>query len=298
MNKHRKFQTAAIGAGLLLLGAAWLAQAAITITRADGAICTDGTINVNGTVTPVDASCTAPPPPGNFSLTVSRGGTGSGTVTGTGFSCGGDCSESYPENTAINVTLTAAAASGSTFAGWGGACTSTTATTCTVATTITANLGVSATFTLDAPPPPPGCSATPPDVTVVETGNINASWPQATRFPLPAAIEAFKVTVPSGVSAINTFSTARTSAGTRAKLLVVSTCPGVLEPVGGQSRCTAPNPAETSSVVLTTSPSSFRCHLTPGTYYVNAVSKSQVTDTGFTCSTPTNCSYFVSRQQN
>ncbi|HKI00991.1 MAG TPA: hypothetical protein VKK31_03340 [Thermoanaerobaculia bacterium] len=65
-------------------------------------------------------SITCAPPPTTFALTVSKAGTGSGTVTSSpaGINCGADCSESYVSGT--SVTLTAAAASGSTFAGWSG----------------------------------------------------------------------------------------------------------------------------------------------------------------------------------
>ncbi len=57
-----------------------------------------------------------------YALTVSKSGTGSGTVTSSpaGISCGADCAESYASGT--TVTLTATAAAGSTFAGWSGAC--------------------------------------------------------------------------------------------------------------------------------------------------------------------------------
>ncbi|MFZ5654636.1 MAG: InlB B-repeat-containing protein [Pseudomonadota bacterium] len=297
MNKHRKFQTAAgLGAGLLLLGAAWLAQAAVTIIRAsDGYICTDGTINTNGTVTPVDASCSAPPPPGSFSLTVAKAGTGTGTVTGTGFNCGGDCTESYPEGTAIDVTLTAAAAAGSTFTGWSGAGCSGTGT-CTVATTITSNLSVTATFTADAPPPG-SCGTTPPDVTVVDTGSISTYWAQQTFLPLPVQITAFKVTVPAGFNQEGNFTATKTSAASKSKLLVVSTCPGVLEPVGGQASCVK-YALESSMVRISgnSAASSSYCKLTPGnTYYVNAVSKTKLTDTAYTCTTTTNCSFYASR---
>ena len=67
----------------------------------------------------------------SYVLTVSKTGTGSGTVASSpaGISCGSDCSELYLEG--ASVTLTATAASGSAFAGWSGACTSTTST-CTV----------------------------------------------------------------------------------------------------------------------------------------------------------------------
>jgi uncharacterized repeat protein (TIGR02543 family) len=58
-----------------------------------------------------------------FALTVTRAGTGSGTVTSSpsGISCGGDCTENIEQDTV--VTLTAAPASGSRFVGWSGACT-------------------------------------------------------------------------------------------------------------------------------------------------------------------------------
>ena len=61
----------------------------------------------------------------NFTLTVNKAGTGSGTVTSSpaGINCGSTCSASYASGT--SVTLTPSAASGSTFAGWSGACSGT-----------------------------------------------------------------------------------------------------------------------------------------------------------------------------
>lgn len=55
-------------------------------------------------------------------LNVTRGGNGSGTVSGPGISCGGDCSERYDHGT--NVSLSHSAASGSFFNGWSGDCNS------------------------------------------------------------------------------------------------------------------------------------------------------------------------------
>jgi hypothetical protein len=65
-------------------------------------------------------------------LTVTTGGTGSGTVTSTpgGVSCGSDCSETYAYNTV--VTLSATPGSGSIFLGWTGDCTGTGACTLTL----------------------------------------------------------------------------------------------------------------------------------------------------------------------
>jgi len=57
---------------------------------------------------------------GQYTLTVNKSGTGTGTVTTSpaGINCGSDCSETYNQGT--SVTLTATAASGSTFEGWSG----------------------------------------------------------------------------------------------------------------------------------------------------------------------------------
>jgi Divergent InlB B-repeat domain/Carboxypeptidase regulatory-like domain/Bacterial Ig domain/Phosphodiester glycosidase/Glucodextranase, domain B/Bacterial Ig-like domain (group 2) len=80
------------------------------------------------------------PPPG--SLSISKTGSGSGTVTSNpaGIDCGSTCSASFASNSSINLTATAS--SGSTFAGWGGACTGTGA--CTV--TMSGSQSVTATF--------------------------------------------------------------------------------------------------------------------------------------------------------
>jgi hypothetical protein len=79
-----------------------------------------------------------------------------GTITGTGITCtisaasqSGDCGEDLVQGT--QLTLTSTATGGSTFAGWGGACSQAgTAATCTV--TVNQAATVSASFT--APPPP------------------------------------------------------------------------------------------------------------------------------------------------
>ena len=70
----------------------------------------------------VTATFTTSGTPG-FTLTVAKAGTGSGTVTSSpvGINCGADCSEGYTAG--ASVMLTAAAAAGSTFAGWSGSCT-------------------------------------------------------------------------------------------------------------------------------------------------------------------------------
>jgi hypothetical protein len=57
-----------------------------------------------------------------LTLTVTKSGTGAGTVTSSvgAISCGASCSGDFAEGT--SVMLTASASSGSTFAGWSGAC--------------------------------------------------------------------------------------------------------------------------------------------------------------------------------
>jgi YD repeat-containing protein len=91
-----------------------------------------------------------------YTLTVSKSGTGSGTVTSNpaGINCGNDCNKAY--NPGTSVTLTARAASGSTFAGWSGACSGTGD--CVV--TMDSNKSVTAAFNLQ----------TQYSLTVVKTG--------------------------------------------------------------------------------------------------------------------------------
>jgi hypothetical protein len=79
-------------------------------------------------------------------LTVTRTGSGTGTVTSapTGINCGADCTEPYDNNTV--VTLTAAPAANADFSGFTGGGCSGTATTCMV--TMDAAKTVTATFVL------------------------------------------------------------------------------------------------------------------------------------------------------
>lgn len=229
---------------------------------------------------------------GPLNLTVTKAGGGLGAVTSTGINCGdgtpGDCTEAYP--TVTSVLLTAAPGTGATFAGWSGGGCSGTALTCAV--NMNDSKAVTATFNAAG-----ACGPLPPDVTVVDTGSISTTWPQQIFLPLPAQITAFKVTVPAGFSQKGNFTATKTSAASKSKLLVVSTCPGVLEPVGGQSSCVVYS-LESSLLRMTgnAAASSYYCKLTPGnTYYVNAVSKTKLTDTVLSCTSTTNCSFYASR---
>ena len=74
-------------------------------------------------------------------VTVEPVGSGSGSVTGPGIDCPGDCTEPYPYGSP--VTLNASGIDGSTFAGWSGHCSGTDS--CEL--TIDADRAVSASFT-------------------------------------------------------------------------------------------------------------------------------------------------------
>ena len=67
--------------------------------------------------------------PGTFALTVNKGGTADGTVTGSGINCGATCVANFASG--ASVTLTATPASGFIFSYWTGACSGSN-TSCTV----------------------------------------------------------------------------------------------------------------------------------------------------------------------
>ncbi len=81
-------------------------------------------------------------PSAGYTLSVAKSGNGSGTVTSSppGIDCGSTCGAGFSPGT--QVTLTATPASGSTFTGWGGACSGTGV--CMV--TINGNISVTAGF--------------------------------------------------------------------------------------------------------------------------------------------------------
>jgi hypothetical protein len=122
------------------------------------------TVNMNHNRA-VTATFTAPPQ--QHTLTVSKAGTGAGTVTSSpaGINCGSTCSHAYDDGTP--VSLTASPAAGSNFAGWsGGGCSGTG--TCYVS--MTANRTVTATFN-DATAP----HATAPVQSLVGGAQLGAS---------------------------------------------------------------------------------------------------------------------------
>ena len=108
--------------------------------------CQDGPGNVNTDDFTIAFSVASPPPPQRFPLTVTKAGSGRGTVTSSagGLDCpatSATCSASYDSGT--RTTLTARPASGSSFGGWSG-CDTVSGTSCTV--TMSAARSVTATF--------------------------------------------------------------------------------------------------------------------------------------------------------
>ena len=99
-----------------------------------------GSATYNAAPQVVESVTAAAAPPARFTLTVSKSGSGSGTVTSSvgAVNCGAVCSADFDAGT--SVTLTAVAASGSTFTGWSGACTGSSSCTVTMdaAKTVTA----------------------------------------------------------------------------------------------------------------------------------------------------------------
>lgn len=249
----------------------------------NGGTC-DLTVAASGTIV---ASFTAPP-----TLTVVKAGTGSGTITGTGISCGtsgtGDCTELYGSS----ILLTATLGSGSTFAGWSGGGCSGTGTTCTPALTVSGT--VTATFNGSCSTPP----ATGRVVSIVETGTITGNWAQRTFSPLPSTITAFHVNVPSGFGRRDDIVAIKGSTSARAPMMILSTQPGCADPFPGQAACKI-SALDGAKVKMSGNPADtiYYCKLPPGDYYVNAFNQATVGG-AYTCTNTTNCTFYASRSAN
>jgi subtilisin family serine protease len=108
----------------------------------------------------------------NFTINVTKAGTGTGTVTSSpsGIDCGATCSGSFPSPD--SVTLSATHTGGSTFNGWaGGGCSRTG--TCVVSTTATVTATFTAAPTAPAPPPADGGGG----CTIAQAGTNDAMMP-------------------------------------------------------------------------------------------------------------------------
>jgi len=103
----------------------------LTATASEGSEFVGWSGACSGSVSPVsitmdaDKSCDAQfnTIPVTWDLSVTKSGTGAGTVTSSlsGINCGADCSETYNDGTQVDLTATADA--GSEFVSWSGACT-------------------------------------------------------------------------------------------------------------------------------------------------------------------------------
>jgi len=130
----------------VLLTATASTGSTIAWTTCSGTISGNGTTQATCTFSNLDSEKTAEATftLNQYTLTVNKAGTGTGTVTSTpaGINCGGDCNEDYNHGTV--VTLTATPGSFSTFSGWSGDCSGTNPTT---NVTMNANKTCTATFT-------------------------------------------------------------------------------------------------------------------------------------------------------
>jgi hypothetical protein len=108
-----------------------------------------------------------------LTLSVANTGTGSGTVTSSpsGISCGSTCSATFAPGT--QVTLSGAAAAGSTFTGWsGGGCAGTTP----CALTVTANTAISAGFVANSSANVNLLAAVLPDSRSLQVGQVGTAF--------------------------------------------------------------------------------------------------------------------------
>ncbi len=220
------------------LVAGWVNAGTLTLNGNNcGTTTQDVTISSNGDVS-VSTNGTCVPGGGGgglvpFALTVTRSGTGSGTVSSSvgGINCGGTCTADYGAD--ASVILTATPAEGSVFAGWSNGCTLTG--TCTVNANSSPTQSRNAIFNVAG-----STTACPSGVTCIER-----PWPTIAQegFTMKAnAILAIKVnTTAAGLNGY--LDTMNVSGNTATRDVYLSTQPGVFPAVipppkrTNESRC-------------------------------------------------------------
>jgi hypothetical protein len=157
--------------------------------------------------------------PSSFALQLVMSGTGSGSVVSNpaGLNCNAACTVSFPTN--INVTLTATAATGSVFAGWGGACIGTVS--CVVnmnaARSVTATFNPAPDFSLGLPPESQTVTAGQPAQFVLTVGGQNGfsgtvSFACTAGLPPQASCSFSPPVVTTGANPVSTTLTVSTTA--------------------------------------------------------------------------------------
>src|ERR1700693_3932859 len=141
-----------VGTSVQLNGSAAAGSTFVGFTGCDSNLYGQCGLSMNSSKTVTARFDGSGPPLANVTLSVTKTGTGTGTVSSVpaGIRCGGSCSAPCAEGT--SAVLTATPDSGSSFSGWGGACSGTGS--CSV--TLSANASVTATFTSTSAPSPQG----------------------------------------------------------------------------------------------------------------------------------------------
>jgi hypothetical protein len=146
-------------------------------------------------------------------LTISKDGSGSGSVT-----CdGGACAASYPEGS--TVTLAASAASGSSFAGWsGGGCSGSGS----CAVRVEADMTVTASFTANPSEPEKTCANTPALCPPSNTITFGAAKPKGQNVLLKVKVPAAGALLATGKNLIKARGTAKGAGVVTMKLKLTS----------------------------------------------------------------------------
>ena len=211
--------------------------------------------------------------PTSFTLTLSKSGTGTGTVASSppGISCGPTCSASFASGTV--VSLTATPDSGSTFAGWSGACSGTGACSVTMdaAKSVSANFNSTSTVALSS------LSVNPTSVVGgnSSTGTVTLTAAATANLVVTLSSDNASATVPPSVTVPQGATSASFSIGT--KSVTSSTVANISAAFNGMTKIAA--------LTVTPAPALLSLSLNPSTVVGGSSSTGTVTLSGAAPST-------------